>query len=50
MQAHLLALQSRLLEDHAAVEVIRSAKVEIDIFQRFSEHYSYAFYIVQPNQ
>jgi trans-aconitate methyltransferase len=49
MQARLSALQARLPDDPAAVEVLRSAQVEIDMFQRFSEHYSYAFYIVQPN-
>lgn len=49
MQARLSALQARLPEDPAAVEVVRSAQVEIDMFQRFSEHYSYAFYVVQPN-
>jgi trans-aconitate methyltransferase len=49
MQARLSALQARLPDDRAAVEVVRSARVEIDMFQRFSEHYSYAFYVVQPN-
>ena len=50
MQNRLSALQSRLPDDPAAVEVIRSAQVEIGMFQRFSEHYSYAFYIVQPHE
>lgn len=49
MQARLKALQARLPADPSAAEVVRSAQVEIDMFQRFSEHYSYAFYIVQPN-
>jgi trans-aconitate methyltransferase len=49
MQTRIAALQARLPDDPAAVEVVRSAQVEIDMFQRFSEHYSYAFYIVQPN-
>lgn len=50
MQERLEALQARLSDDPAAVEVVRSAQVEIDMFQRFSEHYSYAFYLVQPNE
>ncbi|MCA1783629.1 MAG: hypothetical protein LC679_16080 [Intrasporangiaceae bacterium] len=49
MQARVEALQARLPDDPAAAEVVRSAHVEIDMFQRFSENYSYAFYIVQPN-
>ena len=49
MQARLEALRARIPGDRAAVEVVRSAEVEIDMFQRFSEHYSYAFYVVQPN-
>jgi trans-aconitate methyltransferase len=49
MQTRLAALQARLPDDPAAVEVVRSAQVEIDMFQRFQEHYSYAFYIVEPN-
>jgi hypothetical protein len=49
MQARLSALHARLPDDPAAVEVVRSAQVEIDMFERFSEHYSYAFYVVQPN-
>src|SRR5690606_14785021 len=48
MQTRLEALQARMPSDPAAVEVARSAHLEIDMFQRFSEHYSYAFYIVQP--
>jgi len=49
MQDRLVALHARLPDDPAAVEVVRSAQVEIDVFHRFSEHYSYAFYVVQPN-
>lgn len=49
MRARIMALKARLPDDPAAVAVARTARVEIDIFQRFSEHYSYAFFIVQPN-
>jgi hypothetical protein len=49
MQARVEALRARLPGDRAAVEVVRSAEVEIAMFQRFSEHYSYTFYVVQPN-
>lgn len=48
MQARLEALRARLPGDRAAAEVVRTAQVEIDMFQRFAEHYTYAFYIVQP--
>ena len=50
MQTRLEALHGRLPDDAAAAEVVRSAQLEIDMFHRFSEHYSYAFYIVQPNE
>jgi hypothetical protein len=49
MGARITALQARLPDDPAAAEVARTARAEIDIFQRFSEHYSYAFFIVQPH-
>lgn len=49
MQARMEALRARLPDDQAAVDVVRSAEVEIDMFQRFSEHYSYVFFVVQPN-
>jgi SAM-dependent methyltransferase len=48
MQARLEALRARIPGDRAATEVVRSAEVEIDMFRRFSEHYSYSFYVVQP--
>ena len=48
MQERIAALRSRLRDDPAAAEVVRSAEVEIDMFRRFSEHYSYAFFVVQP--
>ena len=49
MQDRLAALRARLPDDPAAAEVVRSAQVEIGMFQRFSEHYSCAFFIAQPN-
>jgi trans-aconitate methyltransferase len=49
MHTRIMALQTRLPDDPAAVAVARTALAEIDIFQRFSEHYSYAFFIVQPH-
>ena len=48
MQARLEALRARIPGDRVAMEVVRSAEVEIDMFLRFSEHYSYSFYVVQP--
>ncbi len=49
MHPRITALQARLPDDPAAVAVARTARAEIDIFQRFSEHYSSAFFIVQPD-
>jgi trans-aconitate methyltransferase len=48
MQGHVEELRTRLPDDAAAVDVVQSAETEIDMFQRFADHYSYAFYIVQP--
>ncbi len=48
MSARVEVLRARLPDDAAALEVVRSAETEIDMFQRFADHYSYAFYIVQP--
>ena len=49
MQTRLEALRARLPDDPAAVEVVRCAEIEIDMFRRFADHYSYAFYVAQPN-
>ncbi len=49
MRARLETLRARYPGDRAAADVVRSAEIEIDMFQRFSEHYSYAFYVVQPS-
>lgn len=48
MQARVQLLRARLPDDAAAVEVVRSAEVETDMFRRFADSYSYAFYIVEP--
>jgi hypothetical protein len=41
-------LKARLPDDPIAVEVVTAAETEIEHFRRFSDCYSYAFFIVQP--
>lgn len=41
-------LRSRLPDDPTAREIVTVAEVEIEHFRRYSEWYSYAFFIVQP--
>jgi len=48
MGARVEALRARLPGDPVAVEVVRSTEIEIDLFRRFADHYSYGCYIVQP--
>lgn len=48
MQDRVEALASRLPDDAAALEVVAVATREIDMFRRFGDSYTYAFYIVQP--
>lgn len=48
MQARLESLSARSPGDRAAAEVVRSAQVETEMLQRYGQHYSYAFYVVQP--
>lgn len=48
MQVRIEALRARLPGDAAAQEVVRAAETEIDVFRRFADHYSYAFFVVQP--
>ena len=43
-------LRSRFPDDPRAIEVVTVAETEIDKFRRFSDCYSYAFYIVQPTE
>jgi hypothetical protein len=43
---------AKLRRDHAgdpvAMEIADRADREIDIFNRFSDHYSYGFFVVRP--
>ncbi len=48
MQDRIAALRSRLPDDPVADEVAAGAEVEIEHFRRFSDCYSYAFFVVQP--
>ena len=49
MQASIATLRARLPDDPAALEVTTAAESEIEVFRRFSDVYSYAFFIVQPS-
>lgn len=48
MQDRIADLRDRLPADPVAREVIAAAEGEIDYFRRFSDCYSYEFFIVQP--
>jgi SAM-dependent methyltransferase len=48
MQDRIADLKERLPDDPIADEVIAEAAAEIDYFRRFSDAYSYEFFIVQP--
>lgn len=48
MQERIDSLRSRLPDDPVATEVANGAAAEIDYFRRFSDCYSYEFFIVQP--
>lgn len=48
MQSRIAALRNRLPDDPAAQEVAAGAEAEIAYFRRFSDCYSYEFFIVQP--
>jgi trans-aconitate methyltransferase len=48
MLARIEGLKSRLTDDPTAREIVTVAETEIEHFRRFSECYSYAFFIVQP--
>jgi SAM-dependent methyltransferase len=43
-------LRARLADDPVAVEVADGAEAEIDMFRRYSDWYSYEFFIVQPTE
>jgi len=48
MQDRIADMKARFPDDVTAVEIVAAAETEIDKFQRYSEFYSYAFFIVQP--
>lgn len=48
MLTRIADLKARLPDDPIAVEVVTAAETEIEHFRRFSDYYSYAFFIVQP--
>ena len=49
MQHRIADLRKRLPDDPSAREVVTAAEVEIDYFRRFSDCYSYEFFIAQPH-
>lgn len=49
MQHRINGLRERLPDDPIAAEVATAAETEIDYFRRFSDCYSYQFFIVQPS-
>jgi trans-aconitate methyltransferase len=48
MQDRVASLRERLPDDPIAGDVAAAAEAEIDYFRRFSDCYSYEFFIVQP--
>ncbi len=48
MQDRIGTLEARLPDDLTARDVVAMARKEIEMFRRFSDAYTYAFYIVQP--
>ena len=48
MQDRIASLRESLPDDPIAGDVLAAAEAEIDYFQRFSDCYSYQFFIVQP--
>ncbi len=48
MQARIADLRTSHPDDPAAIEVVEGAEQEIDYFRRFSDCYSYGFFVVQP--
>jgi ubiquinone/menaquinone biosynthesis C-methylase UbiE len=49
MLARVDGLKARCADNPTAAEVAATAEVEIDHFRRFSDCYSYAFFVVQPS-
>lgn len=48
MQERIRQLRERLPDDPTAAEVAAGAEAEIDYFRRFSDSYSYEFFVVKP--
>ncbi len=48
MQDRIATLRERLPDDPIAGDVVAAAEAEIEYFRRFSDCYSYEFFIVQP--
>ncbi len=48
MEARIAALRADHPDDPVAQEIADTADREIDMFRRFSDHYSYGFFIVKP--
>lgn len=48
MQGRVEEVRRERPRDLAAAEAVRAAETEIDMFKRFSDHYSYTFSVVQP--
>jgi len=49
MRTRIDELRERYPDDPAAAEVADGATDEIAMFERFSDHYSYAFFVTQPH-
>ena len=50
MQSRILQLLKRHPTDRVAFEIAESAEREIDMHRRYSDFYSYGFFIVQPKR
>ena len=48
MRERVASLRERLPDDPIAGDVAAAAEAEIDYFGRFSDCYSYEFFVVQP--
>lgn len=50
MQDRIADLRARLSDDRLALKVAADAEAEIDMFRRYSDCYSYEFFVVQPTE
>lgn len=48
MRARIAELRQRRADDPVALEIAAQAELEVDMFERFSDAYSYAFFVVSP--